>query len=698
MPGFLHTVGNRDPLAPDGPVELSGGAARVGGVDQPLALYRRYRPDTFAQVIGQDHVTDPLRAALRHNRVNHAYLFSGPRGCGKTTSARILARTLNCAEGPTDEPCGRCDSCAELATGGPGSVDVIEIDAASHGGVDDARELREQATFQPMRDRYKIYIIDEAHMVTTQGFNALLKIVEEPPEHVRFIFATTEPEKVIGTVRSRTHHYPFRLIPPRVLSAYLSELCEREGVTIEPAALPLVVRAGGGSARDTLSVLDQLIGGASEDGVTYALTAALLGFTPDTLLDEVVDALAGQDAGSVFAAVDKVVEAGQDPRRFTEDLLQRFRDLVIITAVPDASASGLIDVPEDQAERLVAQAARFGSHDLARYAELVAAGLADLKSTTAPRLLLELLCARLLLPGVDDGALGLAARLDRMEKRLSITGAVSAGPDPAHSSPPAAPPVAPTAPAAATTPAAYVAPAVATAPAASAASAAATGPRPPGVARPQPEAPPVRMTPAPPSEGTGPSAEAHPPEAPLRPRRRDPGTRRREGRPDRPARRRPARAPTSCRRPRVSAPPSGRAPRRRHPRQPPRTSRPRPRPVAARPVGARPVRATPGVGRGVSPSPTCAGSGRRSWRRSRPSAGSPGSSSASTPRSSGWTAGRSRSASTTPAPGSPSSRAAATCWCSRCSSTSSARSGTSTRSTTPPRSPGVPRTWCARPR
>ncbi|QIK67668.1 DNA polymerase III subunit gamma and tau [Nocardioides sp. HDW12B] len=468
-------------------------------MDQPLALYRRYRPDTFAQVIGQDHVTDPLRAALRHNRVNHAYLFSGPRGCGKTTSARILARTLNCAEGPTDEPCGRCDSCIELATGGPGSVDVIEIDAASHGGVDDARELREQATFQPMRDRYKIYIIDEAHMVTTQGFNALLKIVEEPPEHVRFIFATTEPEKVIGTVRSRTHHYPFRLIPPRVLSAYLSELCEREGVTIEPAALPLVVRAGGGSARDTLSVLDQLIGGASDDGVTYALTAALLGFTPDTLLDEVVDALAGQDAGSVFAAVDKVVEAGQDPRRFTEDLLQRFRDLVIITAVPDASASGLIDVPEDQAERLVAQAARFGSHDLARYAELVAAGLADLKSTTAPRLLLELLCARLLLPGVDDGALGLAARLDRMEKRLSITGAVSTGPEAAHPSP-SATPSGPPAPAA--------------------------RPSGPTMAPVQPPSqqvgPPARVTPAPAADGAGPSSEAHPPEAPL-PGRTPPG-------------------------------------------------------------------------------------------------------------------------------------------------------------------------------
>ncbi len=403
-------------------------------MDAPLALYRRYRPDTFAQVIGQDHVTEPLRAALRNNRVNHAYLFSGPRGCGKTTSARILARALNCAEGPTEEPCGKCDSCIELATGGPGSVDVIEIDAASHGGVDDARELREQATFQPMRDRYKIYIIDEAHMVTTQGFNALLKIVEEPPEHVRFIFATTEPDKVIGTVRSRTHHYPFRLIPPRVLSAYLGELCEREGVTVEPAALPLIVRAGGGSARDTLSVLDQLIGGAGGEGVTYVLTAALLGFTPDSLLDDVVDAFAAHDAAAVFGVVDKVIETGQDPRRFTEDLLQRLRDLLIISAVPDASASGLIDVPEDQAERLVAQAARFGRHDLSRSADVVAEALTELKGTTAPRLLLELLCARLLLPGADDQARGLASRIDRLEKRMSMAPAEdSAGPPPVGS-------------------------------------------------------------------------------------------------------------------------------------------------------------------------------------------------------------------------------------------------------------------------
>src|SRR4051794_35362806 len=389
-------------------------------MEPPLALSRRYRPETFAEVIGQEHVTEPLRAALAGNRVNHAYLFSGPRGCGKTTSARILARALNCEQAPVADPCGECDSCRDLARVGPGSIDVIEIDAASHGGVDDARDLREKAFFAPVRSRYKVYIIDEAHMVSTQGFNALLKLVEEPPPHLRFIFATTEPEKVIPTIRSRTHYYPFRLIPPRLLTSYLSELCEREEVTIEPAALPLLVRAGAGSARDTLSVLDQLMGGAGADGITHTLAAGLLGYTPDTLLDEVVDAFAAADGSAVFGVVDKVIETGQDPRRFTEDLLRRLRDLVILAAVPDASASGLLDVSEDQAERLVAQSARFGRHELSRAADLVAEGLTELKGTTAPRLLLELLCARVLLPGADDSARGLGARIDRLEKRMSI--------------------------------------------------------------------------------------------------------------------------------------------------------------------------------------------------------------------------------------------------------------------------------------
>jgi DNA polymerase III subunit gamma/tau len=391
-------------------------------VESPLALYRRHRPETFADVIGQEHVTAPLRAALANNRVNHAYLFSGPRGCGKTTSARILARALNCERAPTADPCGECDSCRDLARDGSGSIDVIEIDAASHGGVDDARDLREKAFFAPVRSKYKVYIIDEAHMVTTQGFNALLKLVEEPPPHLRFIFATTEPDKVLPTIRSRTHHYPFRLIPPRLLSAYLSELCEKEGVPIEPAALPLIVRAGGGSARDSLSVLDQLLGGAGAEGVTHLLATGLLGYTPDSLLDDVVDAFAAGDGAAVFEVIDRVIETGQDPRRFAEDLLRRLRDLVIVAAVPDAPATGLIDVSVDQGERLVAQSARFGGAELSRAADIVSAGLTEMRGATAPRLLLELICARVLLPAADHGTDGLLARIDRLEKRAAISG------------------------------------------------------------------------------------------------------------------------------------------------------------------------------------------------------------------------------------------------------------------------------------
>ncbi|HZK35482.1 MAG TPA: DNA polymerase III subunit gamma and tau [Aeromicrobium sp.] len=389
-------------------------------MDAPLALYRRYRPETFAEVIGQDHVTEPLRHALAANRVHHAYLFSGPRGCGKTTSARILARTLNCEKAPVADPCGECQSCRDLARGGPGSMDVIEIDAASHGGVDDARDLRERAFFAPVSSRYKVYIIDEAHMVSSQGFNALLKLVEEPPPHLRFIFATTEPEKVIGTIRSRTHHYPFRLVPPKTLGDYLMTMCEAESVTIEPNALPLVVRAGAGSVRDTLSVLDQLLGGAGPDGVTYELASTLLGYTPDSLLDEVVDGLSANDGNTVFGVVDKVIETGQDPRRFAEDLLQRLRDLVIVSAVEGAFEKGLLEVPGDQAERLTNQASRFGPSDLTRAADLVSKGLLEFRGATAPRLLLELMCARILLPAADNSTQGFQARLDRIERRLSM--------------------------------------------------------------------------------------------------------------------------------------------------------------------------------------------------------------------------------------------------------------------------------------
>ncbi|MFE4229557.1 DNA polymerase III subunit gamma and tau [Arthrobacter sp. NPDC056886] len=386
------------------------------------ALYRRYRPDSFADVIGQEHVTEPLMTALRKNRVNHAYLFSGPRGCGKTTSARILARCLNCAEGPTDTPCGKCPSCVELARGGSGSLDVIEIDAASHGGVDDARDLRERATYAPVRDRYKIFIIDEAHMVTSAGFNALLKIVEEPPEHIKFIFATTEPDKVIGTIRSRTHHYPFRLVPPEPLMAYLELLCTQENVPVAPGVLSLVIRAGGGSVRDSLSVLDQLMAGAGLNGLDYELAVALLGYTHASLLDDVVEAVAASDSATVFRAVDRVIQTGHDPRRFVEDLLERFRDLIIVQAMPESAQSILRGMPADQIARLQNQAHNLGAAELSRAADVTNTALTDMTGATSPRLHLELLCARILLPSSEQTERGIAARIDRVERRLNYAG------------------------------------------------------------------------------------------------------------------------------------------------------------------------------------------------------------------------------------------------------------------------------------
>jgi DNA polymerase-3 subunit gamma/tau len=381
----------------------------------PLALYRKYRPATFAEVKGQEHVTGPLAQALRTGRINHAYLFSGPRGCGKTSSARILARSLNCVKGPTPEPCGVCDSCVALAPSGPGSIDVIEIDAASHGGVDDARELRERAFYTPVSGRFKIYIIDEAHMVTQQGFNALLKLVEEPPPHLKFIFATTEPEKVIATIRSRTHHYPFRLVPPSVLRELMQDILNQEGVTVEEAVLPLVVRAGAGSARDSLSILDQLLAGSDESGLSYERAVALLGFTDASLLDEIADAFAAADGAAVFRVVNRVIEGGHEPRRFAADLLDRFRDLIVLAAVPEAAEIGLLDLPPDRAELMAAQAERFGQAGLTRAAEIVSTGLDQMRGATSPRLLLELMCAQVLLPAAATDEKSLLARLERLE-------------------------------------------------------------------------------------------------------------------------------------------------------------------------------------------------------------------------------------------------------------------------------------------
>lgn len=362
------------------------------------ALYRRYRPESFAELIGQSQVTDPLRSALRADRVNHAYLFSGPRGCGKTTSARILARCLNCKEGPTDTPCGKCDSCIELSRGGPGSLDVVEIDAASHNGVDDARDLRERAIFAPARDRYKIFILDEAHMVTPQGFNALLKIVEEPPEHVKFIFATTEPEKVIGTIRSRTHHYPFRLVPPGELLEYLGTVLDAEGFSAEAGVMALVVRASGGSVRDALSLLDQLIAGSDTKEVAYQRAVNLLGFTHDELMSEVIDAFAEIDAAKAFSAVDKVIQSGQDARRFLEDLLERLRDLMLVSSLGNDAKAILRGIGPEQFDILTIQANRFGLSDLTAAAEATSKALSDTSAASNPRLQLELLCARVLAP------------------------------------------------------------------------------------------------------------------------------------------------------------------------------------------------------------------------------------------------------------------------------------------------------------
>jgi DNA polymerase-3 subunit gamma/tau len=386
-----------------------------------LALYRKYRPSVFADVIGQEHVTVPLSNALETGRTHHAYLFSGPRGCGKTSSARIMARSLNCEKGPTPNPCGQCQSCTDLVANGPGSLDVIELDAATHGLVDDARDLRDKAFFAPVHSRYKIYIIDEAHQLGPGAANALLKVVEEPPAHVIFIFATTEPDKLIATIRSRTHHYPFRLVPPGVLALHLEKICDAEGVKVAKGVIPLVVRASGGSVRDALSVLGQLLAGAGKDGVSYEIAIQLLGFTDGALLDDALDAIAARDGATLFKTIDRVIESGHDPRRFTSDFLERLRDLMIVDALKDSTANSILrDLPEDQMERMRNQSNRIGAANLSRAADIAAEGLTQMRGATAPRLILELICGRILLPIGDSSDAGMLSRIERLERAENI--------------------------------------------------------------------------------------------------------------------------------------------------------------------------------------------------------------------------------------------------------------------------------------